>query len=104
LDLARRAKQFGVSLPIFPDSDEATEIADSAPLADAYLIKRAHDRILLNCISSLDQSDAMFIKYACIGGSTYADLAKNEGQPLVTVKSRKRRALLKLRGGMEGAV
>jgi DNA-directed RNA polymerase specialized sigma24 family protein len=46
----------------------------------------------------------MFIKYACIGGSTYADLAKNEGQPLVTVKIRMRRALFKLRGGMEGAV
>jgi RNA polymerase sigma-70 factor (ECF subfamily) len=45
----------------------------------------------------------MFIKNAFIRGSTYADLAKNEGQPLGTVKSRIRRALLKLRGCIEGA-
>jgi len=45
----------------------------------------------------------MFIKNAFIAGSTYADLAKNEGQPLGTIKSRNRRALLTPRGCMEGA-
>jgi len=98
IDRLRAKKRFGTS-PI----DEAADIADSAPLADAQLIEQAEDRILHDCISSLDQRDAMFIKNAFIGGSTYADLAKNEGQPLGTVKSRIRRALLKLRGCIEGA-
>lgn len=83
--------------------DEAAEIADDTPLADAQLIEAAEDRTLHDCISSLDRRDAYFIKSAFIGGSTYADLAKNEGQPLGTIKSRIRRALLKLRGCMEGA-
>jgi RNA polymerase sigma-70 factor (ECF subfamily) len=81
--------------------DEAAEIADAAPLADARLIEAAEDRALHDCISSLDARDAFFIRNAFIGGSTYADLAKNEGQPLGTIKSRIRRALLKLRGCME---
>jgi RNA polymerase sigma-70 factor (ECF subfamily) len=91
-------KRFGTSA-----IDEAAEIGDSAPLADAHLINRADDRILHHCISSLDQRDAMFIKNAFIVGSTYADLAKNEGQPLGSIKSRNRRALLTPRGCMEGA-
>jgi RNA polymerase sigma-70 factor (ECF subfamily) len=98
IDRLRAKKRVGTS-----SIDEAAEIADSAPLADAQLIEQADDRILHDCISSLDQRDAMFIKNAFIGGSTYADLAKNEGQPLGTIKSRIRRALLKLRGCMEGA-
>lgn len=83
--------------------EDAAEIADFAPLVDAQLVQEADDRILHDCISSLDQRDALFIRSAFMGGSTYADLAKHEGQPLGTVKSRIRRALLKLRGCMEGA-
>lgn len=98
IDRLRAKKRFGTS-----SIEEAADIADSAPLADAQLIEQADDRILHDCISSLDQRDAMFIKKAFIGGSTYADLAKNERQPLGTVKSRIRRALLKLRGCIEGA-
>jgi RNA polymerase sigma-70 factor, ECF subfamily len=98
IDRLRAKKKAGTT-----SIDDAAEIADAAPLADAQLIEQADDRILHDCISSLDQRDAMFIKSAFIGGSTYADLAKNEGQPLGTVKSRIRRALLKLRGCMEGA-
>jgi len=98
IDRLRAKKRVGTS-----SIDEAAEIADAAPLADTQLIEAADDRILHDCISSLDKRDAMFIRSAFIGGSTYADLAKNEGQPLGTIKSRIRRALLKLRGCMEAA-
>ena len=83
--------------------DEAAEIADPAPLADARLLASSEDRVLHGCIEGLERRDAHFIRCAFIGGATYADLAEREGEPLGTVKSRIRRALLKLRGCMEGA-
>ncbi|WP_411289709.1 sigma-70 family RNA polymerase sigma factor [Sphingorhabdus sp.] len=98
IDRLRAKKKAGTT-----SIEEAAEIADATPLADVQLIEEADDRILHDCISSLDKRDALFIRSAFIGGSTYADLAKHEGQPLGTVKSRIRRALMKLRGCMEGA-
>lgn len=98
IDRLRAKKKIGTT-----SMEEAVEIADATPLADAQLIEEADDRVLHDCIQSLDTRDAFFIRSAFIGGSTYADLAENEGQPLGTVKSRIRRALLKLRGCMEGA-
>lgn len=83
--------------------DEATEIADPAPLAEAQMLAAGEDRVLHGCIEGLDGRDAHFIRSAFIGGATYADLAEREGEPLGTVKSRIRRALIKLRGCMEGA-
>jgi RNA polymerase sigma-70 factor, ECF subfamily len=83
--------------------DEAAEVADPAPLADAQLLSGDEDRSLHRCIDGLDGRDAHFIRSAFLGGATYADLATREGQPLGTVKSRIRRALIKLRACMEGA-
>jgi RNA polymerase sigma-70 factor, ECF subfamily len=83
--------------------DEAADVADPVPLADAQLLAAGEDRALHGCIDGLDRRDAHFIRSAFIGGATYADLAQREGEPLGTVKSRIRRALLKLRTCMEGA-
>lgn len=82
--------------------DEASEIADPAPLAEAQMLAASDKRVLNGCIEDLNQRDAHFIRCAFIGGATYADLATREGEPLGTVKSRIRRALLKLRSCMEG--
>lgn len=98
IDRLRAKKKAGTT-----SIEDAAEIADATPLADVQLIEEADDRTLHDCISSLETRDALFIRSAFIGGSSYADLAKHEGQPLGTVKSRIRRALLKLRGCMEGA-
>jgi RNA polymerase sigma-70 factor, ECF subfamily len=87
----------------FAPLDEAAEIADPAPLADARLLADGEDRVLHGCIEGLDRRDAHFIRSAFISGATYADLAASEGEPLGTVKSRIRRALIKLRMCMEGA-
>ena len=83
--------------------DEAAEIADPEPLADARLQADGEDRALKGCIEDLERRDAHFIRTAFIGGATYAELAQREGEPLGTVKSRIRRALIKLRACMEGA-
>jgi RNA polymerase sigma-70 factor (ECF subfamily) len=83
--------------------DEAAEIADPVPLADAQLVASSEEGVLKNCIEDLEKRDAHFIRSAFVGGATYSDLALREGEPLGTVKSRIRRALIKLRGCMEGA-
>ncbi len=82
--------------------DEAAEVADPEPLADAVMLAAGDNRVLNSCIDDLDRRDAHFIRCAFIGGATYTDLATQEGAPLGTVKSRIRRALLKLRHCIEG--
>lgn len=82
--------------------DEAAEIADPAPLADAQMLVASDNRVLNGCIEDLNQRDAHFIRCAFVEGATYAELASSEDEPLGTVKSRIRRALIKLRSCMEG--
>jgi RNA polymerase sigma-70 factor, ECF subfamily len=82
--------------------EEAAEIADPAPRADAQLFAASEDRVLHGCIEGLEARDAHFIRSAFLSGATYAQLADAEGAPLPTVKSRIRRALIKLRACMEG--
>jgi RNA polymerase sigma-70 factor (ECF subfamily) len=87
----------------FTSLDEASEIEDPSPLAEAQLMAIGDDKLLYSCIDGLDRRDAHFIKSAFLGGATYADIATRDGEPLGTVKSRIRRALVKLRTCMEGA-
>jgi RNA polymerase sigma-70 factor, ECF subfamily len=82
--------------------EAANDVADPAPLADARLLASDEDRALHGCIGTLEDRDAAFIRAAFIGGATYADLADREALPLGTVKSRIRRALLRLRACLEG--
>lgn len=82
--------------------DEAAEIIDPAPLADAQMLATDESHVLHDCINDLNKRDAHFIRSAFIGGATYTDLAMREGEPLGTVKSRIRRALFKLRQCIEG--
>ena len=86
----------------FTALDEAAEIADPAPLADAQMLMASDNRVLNGCIDDLNQRDAHFIRCAFVAGATYAELATSEDEPLGTVKSRIRRALIKLRSCMEG--
>jgi RNA polymerase sigma-70 factor, ECF subfamily len=81
--------------------DEASEVADPAPLVDARLLADADDRALTGCIETLEHRDADFIRSAFLRGATYADLAARDALPLGTVKSRIRRALMKLRECLE---
>lgn len=84
--------------------DEATEIADTVPLADEQLAAQDEASALKNCIDGLEKRDSHFIRSAFMGGATYADLATQVSEPLGTVKSRIRRALIKLRLCLEGQI
>ena len=88
----------------FAPIEDAEQIADTAPLADAQMLAAGDDDALHGCINGLDSRDAHFIRSAFMGGATYIQLADAEGAPLATVKSRIRRALIKLRACMEGQI
>ena len=75
----------------------AAEIADDRPDAEACLIADQGNARILACIETLQTDDATLIRTAFFEGSTYADIAERASTPLGTVKSRIRRALLKLR-------
>ena len=75
----------------------ADEAIDPALPADLDLIAREDDARLHASLDGIDPGDAAFLRTAFLSGMTYADLAARENLPLGTVKSRIRRALLKLR-------
>ena len=67
-----------------PESEAAagwTELADSR---------------LGSCLRMLDHADEQLLRTAFFEGATYADIARGSATPLGTIKSRIRRALMKL--------
>jgi RNA polymerase sigma-70 factor, ECF subfamily len=94
-----RARGKAVIAPV----DEAEAIADPSPSAEMALMAAGEGRALASCVETLDARDAAFIRAAFVGGATYAELAETDNVPLGTVKSRIRRALIKLRACLEGA-
>lgn len=88
-----RCRGKAVAAPI----DLAAEIADPSPLAPALLVASEEEQRLAHCLSTLETGDARLIRTAFFDGSTYAELAQRLTTPLGTIKSRIRRALLKLR-------
>jgi RNA polymerase sigma factor (sigma-70 family) len=77
------------------------ELADPAPDAQASLLAAGERRQLAFCLELLPGADHRLIRAAFLEGSTYSELADRANMPLGTVKSRIRRALLKLRDCMQ---
>ena len=89
-------RRAGGKLPVVA-LDLAAEIPDESPDAFTLLDADDEDRRLAVCLAQLQPRDARFLQSAFLEGATYAELAERAGQPLGTVKSRIRRALLALR-------
>lgn len=79
----------------------AMTVADPEPLASVTMEMRDQGRRLADCLDALDEGDARLIRSSFLEGSTYSELAARAGIPLGTVKSRIRRALVKLRVSMQ---
>ena len=77
--------------------EAADELADPGPIASDTIEAADEARRLRDCLGRLDRRDSGLIRAAFFEGSTYTELADRDGTPLGTVKSRIRRALLKLR-------
>lgn len=75
----------------------AAEIADDAPSASDILEMSEEEQRLNHCLGMLDNAEHHLIRTAFFEGSTYAELALRASTPLGTIKSRIRRALIKLR-------
>jgi RNA polymerase sigma factor (sigma-70 family) len=88
-----RAKGKRVLAPL----ELADEIADDRPDAEQCLIAHEADARIIACIQTLATDDAAMIRTAFFDGATYADIAERASTPLGTVKSRIRRALVKLK-------
>ena len=77
--------------------DEAFEVEDTAPRADAMIEEAGESARLYGCLGELGGRDAALIRTAFLEGATYPELADRAQEPLGTIKSRIRRALMKLR-------
>jgi len=81
--------------------DEAVEIADSAPRADAALESSESVTRLHACLAGLEAREQAALRGAFFDGSTYEDLAQRMSVPLGTMKSWIRRAMMKLKACLE---
>lgn len=77
--------------------EEAFDLADDRPRADALLESADESVRLHGCLGELPGRDAGLIRTAFLEGASYPELAERAAEPLGTIKSRIRRALLKLR-------
>jgi RNA polymerase sigma factor (sigma-70 family) len=75
----------------------ADEVPDPTPSALMAIESSDDERRLAGCFDTLDERDARLVRTAFLEGSTYAELADRTSVPLGTIKSRIRRALIKLR-------
>lgn len=97
IDRLRSGKVQRGAVPV----DEAMEISDDAPLADAMLETGQRDAKIHHCLNELEERQQGAIRSAFFNGATYAELAQAQDVPLGTMKSWVRRGLAKLKRCLE---
>ena len=85
----------------FAPLEDAEEVSDLAPLADAALETNETSRRLNGCLEGLEERAATAIRAAFFGGQTYESLASAAAMPLGSMKSLIRRGLLRLKACLE---
>jgi RNA polymerase sigma-70 factor (ECF subfamily) len=95
IDMARRKRDLHAEL------DEAQDLADDAPDAEALLMTKADGEALDRCLAELDSRRAAALRFAYVEGWSYQDIAENYAIPLNTVRTWLRRGLLALRECMQ---
>ena len=81
--------------------DEAAELPDKQPLADALLESGESSAQIHRCLGTLEERQRDAIHTAFFEGTTYAELARKRGVPLGTMKSWVRRGLARLKRCLE---
>ena len=93
---AERSRSFAT------DSIDDVELADESMPVVERLIATQDGARLMGCLALIDQEQQHAIRAAFFEGLTYDELARREGVPLSTMKSRIRRGLTKLRTCLDG--
>jgi RNA polymerase sigma-70 factor (ECF subfamily) len=75
----------------------AGDVPDPEPDAEARALAGDEATRIAWCLDRLDHDDARLIRTAFFEGASYADLATRASRPLGTIKSRIRRALIRLK-------
>ncbi|HEY0817750.1 MAG TPA: sigma-70 family RNA polymerase sigma factor [Rhizobacter sp.] len=86
------------------DRDVYDDVADTAPGPLALLSEASDARALGRCMESLSAQQRQSVALAFYDGLSHAEVAEHMRQPLGTVKSWVRRALLALKSCLDGAV
>jgi RNA polymerase sigma-70 factor (ECF subfamily) len=81
--------------------EEAVELADDKPAADAALQDAQEQAQLQRCIDGLAKHERAALRGAFFDGNTYEELAERMKVPLGTMKSWIRRAMIKLKACLE---
>ena len=81
--------------------DDAFEIADEAPRADALAEMSQEARLLHAALADIEPRAAAAIRAAFFEGATYAELASRAGVPEGTMKSWIRRGMMALRAKLD---
>jgi len=84
------------------DLTDLSEIAAAAPDPLESLAAEYDARTLARCLETLDERHRKLVVLAFLNGLTHAQLAARVGEPLGTIKSAIRRALVALRACMDG--
>lgn len=83
------------------DLDAAAKVSDDRPSSFEIIQSVQEASRLDGCLDELDEKPRAMIRAAFLDGSTYPELARQEGVPLGTMKSWVRRGLQRLRGCLE---
>jgi RNA polymerase sigma-70 factor (ECF subfamily) len=81
--------------------EEAAELADDKPTADAALQGAQEQAQLQRCLDTLAGHERAALRGAFFDGNTYEELAERMKVPLGTMKSWIRRAMIKLKACLE---
>lgn len=81
--------------------EAASDIADTAPIADLILEGAESNTRLHGCLGELAEHERGAMRGAFFDGATYEQLAERKKVPLGTMKSWIRRALIKLKDCLE---
>ena len=96
--------QASFSNPDNEDADVYDTVADDAPGPLDLLSRAADARALAACMESLSAQQRQSVALAFFDGLSHAEVAANMRQPLGTVKSWVRRALMSLKSCLESAL
>lgn len=92
IDLLRHERGSPVLMPDPPESDLAAEVAEPPPAAG---------EMIEHCLGRLSNDQQQCLQFAYINGRSHQEIAQLTGNPLGTVKSWIRRALVSLRECLE---